>query len=153
MSFRSTKHGVFTPHNIAKYVGSQLPVYRSSWELRAFMALDRNEKILRWGSENFVIPYVDTTRNNETHRYIVDLFFEIKDYTKNGLPIKWLLEIKPENQATIVQSKRGKSTESLLTESIIVTRNKCKWKAAVGFCQARGWHFGVYTENGINKLC
>ena len=153
MGFGITKHGVFTPKNLAKYVGTQLPVYRSSWELRAFMALDRNENIAKWGSENFIIPYVDTTRNNETHRYVVDIFFEIKDYTKDGHPIKWLLEIKPENQAVIKQSKRGKSPDKLIAESIVVARNHCKWKAAVGFCRARGWHFGVYTENGINKLC
>lgn len=138
---------------MSKYVGKQLPIYRSSWELRAFMSLDKNNNILKWGSENFVIPYTDITRNNEKHRYVVDLFFEIKDYTKNGLPIKWLIEIKPENQAILQPVKRGRSTEKMLADSIIITRNKCKWAAAVGFCKARGWHFGVYTEKGINKLC
>ena len=153
MALHRTKKGVYTPKNLKKYVGKQLPIYRSSWELRAFMALDSNINILRWGSENFIIPYVDITRNNETHRYVVDLFFEIAEYTKNNLPIKWLIEIKPENQTTIKPSKRAKSPERALNESIIVTRNKCKWNAAVAFCRSKGWHFGVYTENGIIKMC
>ena len=67
------KRGIYTPQNIQKYIGKNLPTYRSSWELKAFISLDRNPKISKWGSENFVIPYIDTTRNNETHRYIIDI--------------------------------------------------------------------------------
>ena len=153
MGLSNTKHGIFKPRNLQKYVGTQLPVYRSSWELRAFMALDRNENISKWGSENFIVPYVDVTRNNEVHRYIIDLFFEIKDYTQNGLPIKWLLEIKPDSQATLKPIKKGRSLNKVAAEAVIVKRNECKWKAAVEFCRAKGWHFGVYTEKGITKLC
>ena len=150
---RNTKKGVYTPKNLNKYIGKNLPVFRSSWELRAFISLDRNEKISKWGSENFIIPYIDRTRNNETHKYVIDLFFEIADYTKNGLPIKWLLEIKPYSQSVTPQAKRGKSTQCLLNETIIVERNKCKWESAINFCKSKGWHFGVYTEKGITKLC
>lgn len=150
---RNTKKGVYTPKNLNKYIGKNLPVFRSSWELRAFISLDRNEKISKWGSENFIIPYIDRTRNNETHKYVIDLFFEIADYTKNRLPIKWLLEIKPYSQSVSPQAKRGKSTQRLLNETIIVERNKCKWESAINFCKAKGWHFGVYTEKGITKLC
>ena len=83
------KQGIYTPQNIKKYIGKNLPTYRSSWELKAFISLDKNPKISKWGSENFIIPYVDVTRNNETHKYIVDLFFEIGEYTKNG----WIIKI------------------------------------------------------------
>ena len=47
----------------------------------------------------YSVPYIDVTRNNETHKYVVDIFFEIANATKNGLPIKWLIEIKPFNQS------------------------------------------------------
>jgi len=77
MALRETKHGVYKPQNLQKYIGSSLPVFRSSWELKAFMSLDRNPKILRWGSENFIVQYVDETRRNEVHRYVIDIFFEI----------------------------------------------------------------------------
>ena len=138
--------------NIKKYVGSKLPIYRSTWELRAFISLDKNVNVVRWGSENFVIPYIDKTRNNETHKYVIDLFFEVGS-TNNGLPIKWLIEIKPYNQSITPKSSKRKSPEKLLNEAMIVERNHCKWKAAIHFCKARGWHFGVYTEKGITKLC
>ena len=147
------KHGQYTPMNLKKYIGKKLPIYRSTWELRAFISLDRNENVLKWGSENFIIPYVDETRGFETHRYIIDLFFEIAGATEEGRPIKWLLEIKPYKQSVTPMPKKQKSPEKLLAESIIVKRNQCKWKAAIKFCQSKGWHFGVYTEKGITKLC
>lgn len=128
-------------------------MFRSSWELKAFMSLDRNDKILRWGSENVVIRYIDETRNNEWHRYVIDLFFEIADVTKDGRPIKWLIEIKPEKQAVMPVNNKRRKLQTIIEESTIVKRNQCKWRAAVEFCRAKGWHFGVYTENGITKLC
>ena len=148
------KQGIYTPQNMSKYIGAQLPKYRSSWELRAFMALDKNEKILRWGSENFVIPYIDRTRGNETHRYIIDLFFEIAEYTHNGAPIKWLIEIKPQSQATPKKYKRKPSNPNkALNDAIIIERNKCKWEAAVSFCRSRGWHFrSIYGEGNHQAL-
>lgn len=138
--------------NIKKYVGKKLPIYRSTWELRAFISLDKNPNVVRWGSENFIIPYIDKTRNNETHRYVIDLFFEIGT-TENNIPIKWLIEIKPYNQSITPKVTKRKSPEKLLYESMVVERNHCKWNAAIHFCKARGWHFGVYTEKGITKLC
>ena len=120
--------------------------------MRAFISLDKNINVVKWGSENFVIPYIDKTRNNETHKYIIDLFFEIKT-VENKIPIKWLLEIKPQNQSVTPKMTKRKSVEKLLYETMIVERNHCKWKAAVHFCKSKGWHFGIYTEKGITKLC
>ena len=153
MRIHTTKHGVYTPQNLKKYVGKSLPIFRSSWELKAFMSLDRNEKVLKWGSENIIINYIDETRNNEMHRYVIDLFFEIADYTKDGKPIRWLIEIKPESQSVMPKASPRKNPNKLIAEAMIVRRNQCKWKAAVAFCKSHGWHFGVYTENGISKLC
>ena len=41
------KHGQYTPMNLKKYIGKKLPIYRSTWELRAFISLDRNENVLK----------------------------------------------------------------------------------------------------------
>lgn len=76
------KQGTYTPINKLKYVGLALPKYRSGWEVKAFIALDKNPKIIRWGSESVIIPYIDTTRGNEIHKYIVDLFFVTLDKTR-----------------------------------------------------------------------
>lgn len=108
------------------------------------MSLDRNEKVLKWGSENYVIPYVDATRGNSTHRYYVDLFFELADGEK------WLLEIKPQNQAVFTPSKR-KKIEKQIAEASIVARNRCKWTAAVSFCKSKGWHFRNLYRKGDHK--
>jgi hypothetical protein len=94
---RNTKKGIYLPQNPSKYIGKQQPRYRSSWELKAFISLDKNPKVIHWGSESIIIPYIDTTRNNTQHRYYVDLFFEVIDV--NGISHKWLIEIKPYNQS------------------------------------------------------
>ena len=145
------KSGTYTPKNQLKYIGKQLPHYRSGWELKAFISLDNNLKVLKWGSESIIIPYIDTTRYNTTHRYIVDLFFEVKDI--NNINHKWLIEIKPYNQSVTPKITKRKSQQKLLEQQIIVQRNKCKWNAAITFCKARNWHFGVWTEKGINQMC
>ena len=113
------KHGQYTPMNLKKYVGNKLPIYRSTWELRAFISLDKNPNVVRWGSENFIIPYIDKTRNNESHRYVIDLFFEIGT-SENSLPIKWLIEIKPYNQSITPKATKRKSPEKLLYEAMVV---------------------------------
>lgn len=146
-----TRSGIYTPKNIEKYIGKQLPRYRSSWELKAFISLDNNEKVLKWGSESIIIPYIDSTRNNSTHRYIVDLFFEVQDINNNLH--KWLIEIKPYNQSVPPKITKRKSQQKLLQQQLIVEKNKCKWNAAIAFCKSKGWHFGVWTEKGINQMC
>ena len=120
------------------------------WELKAFIALDKNPKIIRWGSESVIIPYIDTTRGNESHRYIVDLFFVSLDQT--GKEQKWLIEIKPYNQSVIPKATKRKSPLKLLNETLVVKRNLDKWKSAVTFCKRRGWNFAIWTEKGINQL-
>lgn len=148
---RNTKKGIYTPINLSKYIGNQMPRYRSSWQLKAFISLDKNDKVLHWGSEAIIIPYIDKTRNNTNHRYIVDLYFQIKDI--NGILQKWLIQIKPYNQSVQPKISKRKSPQKLLQQQLIVLQNKCKWEAATYFCKNKGWHFGIWTEKGINQIC
>ena len=144
------KQGTYTPINQDKYIGKALPIFRSGWEVKAFIALDRNDKIIRWGSQSIIIPYIDSTRGNQTHRYVVDLFFVTKDQT--GKQQKWLIQIKPYNQSVPPKSSKRKDPTKLLQQSITYQRNHDKWKSAVQFCKNKGWNFAVWTEKGINKL-
>lgn len=144
------KQGTYTPINQQKYIGKALPIFRSGWEVKAFIALDKNNKILRWGSESIIIPYIDSTRNNETHKYIVDLFFVTLD--QSGQEQKWLIQIKPYNQSVPPKPSKRKNPAKLLDAAITYQRNADKWKAAVTFCKNHGWNFAVWTEKGINKL-
>ena len=72
------RQGVFNPTNPTKYIGTQKPIYRSGWELKFFRWADMNENILKWGSENVIIPYVNPL-DGRVHRYFVDNFIVFKD--------------------------------------------------------------------------
>lgn len=144
------KQGTYTPINMNKYIGKQLPKFRSGWQVKAFIALDRNDKIIQWGSQTVVIPYIDSTRNNEVHRYIVDLFFVTKDI--NGIEQKWLIQIKPYSQSVPPKATKRKSPSKLLYETAIYQRNHDKWQSAIKFCKNKNWKFAVWTERGINTL-
>ena len=50
--------GKFKPERPEKYKGNPRNIiYRSMWERRFMVYCDRNENILEWGSEEFVVPY------------------------------------------------------------------------------------------------
>lgn len=144
------KQGTYTPICKDKYVGKSLPKYRSGWELKAFIQLDRNPKIIKWGSQSVIIPYMDSVRNHQTHRYIVDLFFETVNV--QGQQEKWLVQIKPQSQAVPPKPSKRKSPTKIIQQGIVYQRNHDKWEAAITFCKKRGWHFAVWTEKGITKL-
>ena len=136
------KSGKLSPVNKEKYKGSYPITYRSSWELKAMMYMDKNTKVVTWGSESVVIPYKDPSRNNTTHRYFMDLVFNLR---KDGILQTYIVEIKPEIQTKV--PKRGrKSEKTFMTESTTYIRNVAKWKAAEKFAQRRGWKFLLWTE-------
>ena len=86
------RQGIFNPTNPKKYIGKNDPIYRSGWELKFFRWADKNDNILKWGSENVIIPYVNPL-DNRVHRYFVDNFIVFKDSNNNKK--KFLIEIKP----------------------------------------------------------
>ena len=52
------KKGLYKPKNISKYKGDYRKiVHRSGLELRFMRYLDGNDSILKWSSEEIVIPY------------------------------------------------------------------------------------------------
>lgn len=144
------KQGTYTPICKDKYCGLSLPKFRSGWELKAFIQLDKNPKIVKWGSQSVIIPYIDTTRGKQMHRYIVDLFFET--INAQHQQEKWLVEIKPYSQSVPPQPSKRKSPSKIIEEAVIYQRNHDKWEAAINFCKKRAWHFAVWTEKGITKL-
>ena len=51
--------GRYIPQNPKKYKGDpQRVVYRSLWERKFMVYCDTNPKILEWGSEVVIIPYL-----------------------------------------------------------------------------------------------
>jgi hypothetical protein len=53
----SYAQGLFTPINKQKYIGKNIPKYRSGWELTFMTFCDSNKNVLYWASESISIPY------------------------------------------------------------------------------------------------
>ena len=50
--------GYFKPKNPHKYKGDPTNIiYRSSWELKLMKYLDERKDVVKWGSEEIIIPY------------------------------------------------------------------------------------------------
>ena len=61
--------GKYIPSNPKKYRGNPMQVvYRSLWERKLMVYCDKNEKVLEWGSEEVIIPYLSPW-DNKVHRY------------------------------------------------------------------------------------
>lgn len=124
-----------------KYVGDPSNIImRSSWETKFAIWCDKNPQIIRWSSEETIIPYVSPV-DGRTHRYFVD--FKIQ--TVNGKT--YLVEIKPFKQTLPPESKR--KTKRYLEEAATFLVNQAKWEYAKKYAKARNWEFIVITEKEL----
>lgn len=145
-SMANYKQGTYTVKNKEKYVGSGNPRYLSSWELEVFKFFDEHPSILKWGSENIVIPYYSPA-DERNRRYMVDLFVEYRN--SKGEVIKEIVEVKPFAQTQPPQSKKGKKKESYLREVYTWSVNQAKWQAAAKWAKLHKMKFRVITEKDI----
>lgn len=124
-----------------KYVGDPSNIImRSSWETKFAIWCDKNPQIVRWSSEETIIPYVSPV-DGRTHRYFVD--FKIQ--TVNGKT--YLVEIKPFKQTLPPESKR--KTKRYLEEAATFLVNQAKWEYAKKYAKTRNWEFIVITEKEL----
>ena len=129
----------FSPVFPEKYVGDPTNIImRSSWETQFANWCDKNPSIIKWSSEETIVPYRCPT-DNKIHRYFVDF----KITTVNSKT--YLVEVKPKQQ-TMPPVYPGKQTQKYLTESVTFIKNQAKWKAATEFAKDRGWEFKIITE-------
>lgn len=141
----TTYKGFFKPKNPAKYSGNfQNIVYRSLWERNVFRWCDENSQVIKWASEEIVIPYYYPI-DKKYHRYFVDL----KLTTSEGT---FLIEIKPKSQTIPPQKKTSKQSKKYLTEAATYVKNQCKWKAAEKYANDHGWKFFIWTEDTIRSM-
>jgi len=141
------KQGIYKPINKEKYIGKGFPEYRSGWELKFFRWADKNENVIKWGSENIVIPYVSPL-DNRVHRYFVDNYILFKD--RNDNINKFLIEIKPSSQTVKPVNKKYKRKSSLLYEQKTYIQNIAKWEAAKKWSDKKGVKFLILTEKELN---
>ena len=137
---------LFKPIYPEKYAGDPTNiVMRSSWETRFASWVDKNPQVVKWSSEETIIPYRCPT-DNKIHRYFVD--FKIQVRGKDNLLRTYLVEVKPAKQ-TQPPVYPGKRTQKYLTESLTYLKNQAKWKAATEYCKDRGWEFKIITEHEL----
>jgi len=141
--------GFYTPLNPKKYKGTMPIIYRSSLEYHFSRFCDVNKKIIEWGSESNIIPYVKPV-DGKVHRYYVD-YYIVFEY--NGKREKFLIEIKPYKQ-TILPTRGKKRNKTILHEQLAYAINQSKWESAERYAKSRGWTFKVITENdlGLGKI-
>ena len=138
------KQGLYTPKHPEKYCGDvNRIVYRSSWELSFNQFLDNNANVLRWASEEIIIPYVKPT-DGKIHKYYVDYLVEYRN-TSGEVQVD-LIEVKPQKQT---RRSRSKIQKTKLVEDITYAINQAKWKAASDFAEQRGWKFRIITEKTL----
>jgi hypothetical protein len=139
--------GTFKPKNPGKYLGNVNNItYRSSWELKCFMDLDRSPDIIGWASEPIAIGYYDpTTRVNR--RYFPDLI--VKARQKDGSVVTTMIEIKPSHETIPPTSSKGKTKKRFIKEAMLYGKNTAKWTQAQKFCKERGWVFKLMTEKDL----
>jgi len=136
--------GQFSPQNPQKYNGNPCNIiYRSSWELKMFMFLDTDPRILKWSSEEIFIPY-RSPKDNKIHRYFPDIIYTTVDKKTIMVEIKPFKQTNPPNAPKDTKGKRRYITE-VMTYGV----NQAKWAAAQEYCADRGWEFKIITENEL----
>ena len=132
----SYNQGIFQPQNPKKYLGKNLPHYRSGWELVFLRLCDSHPAILQWSYEAIKIPYVHPITGKKTN-YVPDFFIVYLD--KNGKKHSEIVEIKPSSH--ILENAKGAYDKTM---AVI---NQAKWHYAQQFCKQMGVKFRIVTEN------
>lgn len=137
------RQGVYTPINQNKFIGTTA-IYRSGLELKFFKFCDSNSNVIKWGSENVIIPYISPI-DTKVHRYFIDNYVVIKE----GDQIKkYLIEIKPYKQ-TLPPTTKYKNQQHLIYEQKQYVVNQAKWDSARKFCKKNGMSFLIITEREL----
>lgn len=140
--------GKYKPNHPEKYVNQRNLdniCFRSSWEKSVMIFLDNHPRVVKWGSEEVVIPYVNPN-DDKVHRYFMDFYIEFK----NGN--KLLVEVKPYAQTQTPQKTAGKRVARYLQECQTYATNLSKWDAAKQYAKRRGMKFQIWTEHELKKL-
>ena len=133
------RQGIYEIKNTSKYVGKDLPRFRSGWEFTFMMFLDSNDNIVNWASEPVRIPYRNPLTGKNTN-YVPDFIVTYKG--PNNTLKGELIEIKPKKQS-LIESKQSQYDRAM------VAINYAKWDAAQRWCKANGLSFRVITEDQI----
>lgn len=110
---------------------------------------DEHPDVLRWSSEETIIPYYDPV-TQKWRRYFVD--FQITCRTRAGEIVTYLVEVKPADQCVPPVPPKRKTAKSCANfENKINTymTNSAKWQATEKVCEQKGWKFIKLTEQHL----
>ena len=140
--------GRYSPINKEKYQGNPTNViYRSLWERKFMKWCDLSESVIKWGSEETVVPYVSPLDNN-IHRYFIDFYVQLRD--KDGILKSYLVEVKPKKYIKPPKTNPKRKTRAWFSEVKNWGVNEAKWKAAEEFAKDKNWQFIILTEDHLN---
>ena len=138
--------GRYNPVNPNKYKGnSQNIIYRSLWERKFMVYCDTNDKILEWGSEEIIIPYISPW-DGKVHRYFPDFYIKVKQ--SSGNLKKFIIEVKPKKQTRPPKPVERK-TKRWIKEVRTFGINEAKWKHATKWCKDNDMEFKILTEEEL----
>ena len=139
--------GRYVPTNPKKYKGNPNTIYyRSLWERKFMVYCDRNPKILEWGSEEIIIPYILPT-DGKVHRYFPDFYVKVKK--NNGMTRKMIIEVKPKKYTVAPEQNPKRKTKSWVKDIYEWGRNSAKWKSASEYCKDRNMEYMILTEDHL----
>ena len=138
--------GRYNPVNPKKYKGnSQNIIYRSLWERKFMVYCDTNDKVLEWGSEEIIIPYISPW-DGKVHRYFPDFYIKVKQ--SSGDLKKFIIEVKPKKQ-TRPPKPVVRKTKRWINEGRTFGINEAKWKHATKWCKDNDMEFKILTEEEL----
>ena len=144
---RKRYKGKFKIKNSEKYIGdSSNVIYRSLMELNFMKWCDKSEKVLKWNSEEVIIPYI-SPMDKKRHRYFPDFLIQTnKGWTL--IEVKPLVQTKPPKKILIEKvtlKKKRRYVKAVKTWLV----NEAKWNAAKKVCEVNGWKFELMTEKQL----
>ncbi len=107
---------------------------------------DINPSVLKWSSEEIVIPYRSPI-DNRVHRYFPD-FYVKKINASDGKISELLIEVKPKAQ-TKPPAVQKKPSRRYITEVQTWGVNSAKWEAARNYCKTKAMEFVIITEDDL----
>lgn len=117
-----------------------------AWERTFCSWVDTTPEILRWSSEETVVPYFDPV-SKKNRKYYVD--FRIVTRSPAGAIVVTLIEIKPHKQTIKPRANKNKSEKTSFDEMTTYVTNMAKWQAAKAYCTSMGWSFKLLTEKDL----
>ena len=152
--------GYYKLINENKYVSDPTKiVFRSSLELKFCTFIDKNPKVLKWGSEIMGIPYIGI--DNKPHTYYMDFYIEIENLNNPTGYDRVLIEVKPSVEVMrIINNKPPekpiKSTPTSLRNweyaMLEFKKNKLKWLATQNYVRIHSMKFVIVTEKTLNQF-